>query len=150
MRTFYRHTQIGYAIGAAFLLAATSITASIATTPSPRSLLGVLFGLALGLVLFPSLTTEVDDRYVRCYIGFGVIRRRVPLSEISGVSVVRNACLFGWGLRWIPNGWLWNVSGFNAVELRLSNGRRFRIGTDEPEKLHATLAGLLEAQQRLG
>ena len=31
--------------------------------------------------------------------------------------------------------WLWNVSGLQAVELVLNNGKRFRIGTDEPENL---------------
>jgi hypothetical protein len=31
--------------------------------------------------------------------------------------------------------WLWNVSGLNAIELTLKNSKRFRIGTDEPEKL---------------
>jgi hypothetical protein len=130
------------------LLAAVSVTA-LAAAPSQRSALGVLFALTVGLVLFPSLTTEVDDDYVRCYFGFGIIRRRVPLSDIADVSVVRNALRFGWGFRWIPNGWLWNVSGFNAVELQLASGRRFRIGTDEPEKLHATLTRVLEARRRL-
>ena len=31
--------------------------------------------------------------------------------------------------------WLWNVSGFRAVELVFKDGKRFRIGTDEPESL---------------
>jgi hypothetical protein len=30
---------------------------------------------------------------------------------------------------------IWNVSGFDAVELDLAGGRHFRIGTDEPELL---------------
>jgi hypothetical protein len=30
---------------------------------------------------------------------------------------------------------VWNVSGFQAVELTLKDGSRFRIGTDEPEAL---------------
>ena len=43
--------------------------------------------------------------------------------------------IYGWGIRWIPGGWLWNVSGLDGVELALVSGRRFRIGTDEPEQL---------------
>jgi hypothetical protein len=31
--------------------------------------------------------------------------------------------------------WLWNVSGYQAVELTLNNGKRFRLGSDEPEAL---------------
>jgi hypothetical protein len=34
---------------------------------------------------------------------------------------------------------LWNVSGFDAVELVLDDGRRFRIGTDEPLALAAAI-----------
>jgi hypothetical protein len=35
---------------------------------------------------------------------------------------------------------LWNVSGFEAVELDLPGGRRFRVGTDEPAELVAAIA----------
>jgi hypothetical protein len=34
---------------------------------------------------------------------------------------------------------LYNVSGTNAVEIKLRSGRRFRIGTDEPEALARAL-----------
>jgi hypothetical protein len=34
-----------------------------------------------------------------------------------------------------PHGWLYNVAGRGAVEITLKGGRRFRIGTDEPERL---------------
>jgi hypothetical protein len=36
--------------------------------------------------------------------------------------------------------WVWNVSGLDAVELTLRSGRRFRIGTDEPEELAKAIA----------
>ncbi len=35
---------------------------------------------------------------------------------------------------------LWNVSGFDAVELDLPGGRRFRVGTDEPTELVAAIS----------
>lgn len=38
-----------------------------------------------------------------------------------------------------PHGWLFNVSGLDAVELELINNRRFRIGTDEPQRLIAAI-----------
>jgi hypothetical protein len=50
---------------------------------------------------------------------------------------------YGWGIRWIPGGWLWNVSGLDGVELVLVNNRRFRVGTDEPEQLAAAIQGAL-------
>jgi hypothetical protein len=39
-----------------------------------------------------------------------------------------------------PGGVIWNVSGFDAVELELDDGTRFRIGTDEPVALAAAIA----------
>ena len=69
-----------------------------------------------------------------------LISREIRVSEILGVSAVRNPWTYGWGLRLIPGGWLWNVSGLDAVELQLRNGTLFRIGTDEPDALHAAIA----------
>ena len=33
------------------------------------------------------------------------------------------------------HGWLFNVSGVQAVEICLRSGRKYRMGTDEPERL---------------
>ena len=46
---------------------------------------------------------------------------------------VRNSWWYGWGLRKVPGGWMFNNAGYGAVELRLASGRVFRIGTDEPD-----------------
>ena len=35
--------------------------------------------------------------------------------------------------------WIYNVSGFDAIELTMKNGKIYRIGTDEPEKLEAAI-----------
>ena len=40
-----------------------------------------------------------------------------------------------------PYGWLYNVSGWDAVAITLRNGRKFSLGTDDPQ-------GLTEAIQR--
>jgi len=48
-----------------------------------------------------------------------------------------------------PGYWVINVSGFEAVELRLQNGRRYRVGTDDPAGLLAAIhqAGVTIAQE---
>jgi len=59
------------------------------------------------------------------------------LHDILSVKTVKNHRYYGRGIR----GWLWpkmciyNVSGFDAVEIKLKNGKIYRIGTDEPKKL---------------
>jgi hypothetical protein len=35
--------------------------------------------------------------------------------------------------------WVYNVSGFDAVEIQMRNGRIKRIGTDEPRKLEQAI-----------
>ena len=45
----------------------------------------------------------------------------------------------------IPGGWIWNVSGLDAVELLLGDGRVLRVGTDEPEALSRAIAQVAPA-----
>jgi hypothetical protein len=76
------------------------------------------------------------DRNVICYFGPGLIRKKIALADIREVHAVRNSWVAGWGIHWMPGRyWLWNVSGLDAVELTLTSGKKFRIGTDEPESL---------------
>ena len=65
----------------------------------------------------------------------GLIRERFALADITAARTVRNSPAYGWGMRYIPHGRLWNVWGLDAVELQLKNGTRFRIGTDQPKEL---------------
>jgi hypothetical protein len=134
----YRHTQTGYLVLAAFA-AAFGTVAYIGMThdqPTDRTMAWLAAAiLAVCGVLFGSLTVEVDAREVRLYFGPRFWRRSVPLEDVQAAEVVRNSPVWGWGIRWIPRGWLYNVSGLGAVELTLRNGRRLRIGTDEPDRL---------------
>jgi hypothetical protein len=135
----YRHTQIGYVmiggLGLGSLL--------VFVVPHVPALHVIMLAnsalLLLCLALFPTLTAIVEQGTLSCYFGVGVIHRSIAIADIESVSVVRNEGITGWGLRKLPDGWLWNVSGFRAVELRFRDGRRFRIGSDEPEALCAAL-----------
>ncbi|MFH1253014.1 MAG: hypothetical protein V1664_01635 [Candidatus Uhrbacteria bacterium] len=61
---------------------------------------------------------------------------------IKTTKAVRNSWYCGWGIRLTSHGWLFNVSGLSAVEITMKNGRSYRIGTDEPEKLTAVITRL--------
>ena len=108
--------------------------------PSPLTLWPVAFPIfafvALTIAfLMGTLTVEVDDVSVRLKFGIGLVRKNFRLDEIASCRPVRNQWWWGWGIRLIPGGWLYNVSGLDAVELGLRNGKTFRIGTDEPKVL---------------
>jgi hypothetical protein len=95
--------------------------------------------LALVVVLlvfgFGTLTVEVSGEDIRLRFGIGLIRKRIPLRDVRSWREFRNPWYTGWGIRLGPGGVLWNVSGFDAVQLELGDGKRFRIGTDEPAEL---------------
>ena len=98
--------------------------------------------VVIGVVVFwfSRLTVSVDGGQVRVFFGSGRPRRIFETREIIGFKQVRNKWYFGWGMRRVPGGWMFNVWGLDAVELELANGKRFRVGTDEPAELLAALS----------
>lgn len=142
--TGYKRTQIGYLmlafIAIGILLVLNYFYLSDKTNPF---LLIILAALAVSLLLFSILTVEVDGEEVSVRFGVGLIRKRFPLSEIESHSAVRNPWYYGWGLRRTPIGWLYNVSGLEAVEITLKDGRKVRIGTDDPAGLDAAIGAAL-------
>jgi hypothetical protein len=59
----------------------------------------------------------------------------VRLADIASVRPIPVRWWYGWGIHVTPHGWLYNVSGWKAVEITLCHGDRFCLGTDEPENL---------------
>ncbi len=92
--------------------------------------------MLLALINFYKLTIEVDENRFTFKLGIGLIKRSYPLSRIKTITPVKNAWLYGIGIRLIPNGWLFNVSGLEAVELKFNDRSSIvRVGTDKPEEV---------------
>ena len=89
--------------------------------------------MLIGLLLFHCLTVEIRHGYLRIRFGIGVIRKRIRLKDIDAAEKVRNRWWYGWGIKLTPHGWLFSVSGFDAVQVRLNSGRQYRIGTERAE-----------------
>lgn len=94
--------------------------------------------------MFCCQTVTITDRTIVISFGPGVIRKRYSLDDVKVCTEVRNSPLYGWGIRKIKNGWLYNVSGLKAVALTMKDGREIRIGTDEPGRLKEAVDALLE------
>ncbi len=105
----------------------------------------VMVAVILGIVvvLFHSLTVRISRSDIALSFGVGLIRKRFPIGDIRSVRIARNRWYNGWGIRKIRGGWLYNVSGFDAIEIQLKNERKYRIGTDQPEKLLAAVESAL-------
>jgi hypothetical protein len=140
----YYHTQIGYvtlaALGGAMLL----ILLLMDLYEFNWVPVFVLIILGLCLILFATLTVEIDEDSLHLRFGPGLIRKKISLQDIESHRMEKNHWYYGWGIRRTPHGWLGNVSGLDAVELLLKNGEKLRVGTDDPEGLTSAL------QQALG
>ena len=145
----YRHTQTGWAIiGAMIAVAAVSLPIVAAIGPSALPLVFVAAILSV-MAMFSTLTVVVDDTHLTFRFTFGLIRKRFALTDIRYYQTVRNPWHYGWGIHLYPGGVLYNVSGFQAVELLLTGGTRLRIGTDEPGLVCRAIAGVIGAPEPL-
>lgn len=87
------------------------------------------------IALYSSLTVRVCSGKLIWYFGPGLHKQVCSLSQIEHADIVNNKWWYGFGIRYLPNEKLYNVSGLHAVRLKLSDGRTIRLGTDEPEEL---------------
>jgi hypothetical protein len=144
--TSYKHTQVGYltlavtlAVLAFFLWV--YITAS-AESPSVDSGPNFVISATMVLILFilasfATLTVSIDENYLRIKFGCGIFARKFTLNQITSVKTVKNYWYYGWGIKvWLwPYMRIYNVSGFDAIEIIMKNGKIYRIGTDVPQEL---------------
>ena len=144
----YKHTQIGY-----LLLTLYSIVVlflgyfNIMTNFHPLTLICLIIILIV-LGMFSRLTVTVDDQMIKIQFGLRIIRKTFPLKEIEAYCAVKNPWYYGWGIRFTPRGWLFNVSGFSAIELQMKNGKAYRIGTDDPDNLETALREALNKESQ--
>jgi hypothetical protein len=131
----YKHTQIGYVIIAGLGAGILIVLSILLTQRRDWVMVLVLFIMTIATILFVSLTIEIAEGVLTISFGPGIIRKTVHIADIEACKVVRNPWYFGWGIRLTPHGWLYNVSGTQGVEITLKGGRRFRLGSDEPEVL---------------
>lgn len=109
---------------------------------SPEALLAFsAASIALGMVLllFHSLTVSVSKDFIRLRFGIGWIRKNFAVADVKSARVVRNRWWYGWGIRITGHGWLYNVSGLDAVEIQLKSGSKSRIGSDQADRLAAAI-----------
>lgn len=139
MPSLYRRRQVGKMIIALLSGQVVLILGLLAVLGRTPLVIGLLLGMLVLMLLlgvtFGTLTIDVNPRRVRGWFGPGWIWREIPVDQISRVSVVENRWYWGWGIRRTPHGWMFNIDGLEAVELELSNGKKFRFGSEEPQTL---------------
>ncbi len=135
----YSHTQVGWIT----LIILIGVQVAIGITakdisPGSEGMGGVTIAMALFALLVPLfgwLTVTVDEEAVTAKFGIGLIQKKIKIKDIQSATQVRNKWYHGWGIRMLETGWMYNVSGLDAVDIAMINGGTFRIGTDEAEEL---------------
>jgi hypothetical protein len=133
----YTHTQVGTVIWVSMAAGAALFLGLGLLFFKPLLAAAPIFVIAGWL--FHSLRIEVTETEVRWRFGPGLVRKSVPRGEITSAQPVRTSFIEGWGIHASRFGWLYNVSGYDAVAITLRDGRQFALGTDEPQELAAAL-----------
>ena len=131
--TRYEHTQFGHVIIWSLLAIILVASGGLIGHRAPPVIVSII--LLVCLVLFYRLKISIEDETLSASFGLGVIRKKIPLSEIASCEPIRIRWWYGWGVHLTPRGWLYNVSGFDAVAITLRDGKKLALGTDDPDGL---------------
>ena len=142
----YKHTQIGYLmIFTLFFVVILFWTILLQDDHNPN-IFYIMWLVLFILSSFLSLKVVIDDTYLKIKFWYWIFRKSFLLSKIISVKIVKNHWYYWWGIRY----WFWsnmtiyNISGFNAIEIKMENSKIYRIGTDEPEKLEKAILSIIK------
>ena len=146
----YIHRQFGWFT--VFALTAMAVWFALVAAFAPDDNSGfqsILLLIAALQVVFYQLTTIVTESTLTVRYGIGLLAFRFPLSEITQITERTVPWYAGYGIRWVGDAWLFNVSGRDAIEVTLASGRKFWVGTDDPDGLAAILRLRMESLRKV-
>jgi hypothetical protein len=140
----YRHTQTNRRTWLLFVPVAIAVVGVVvlgARAPGPPIWLigAVLVLVAVLTAIFSVMTVEVSDHELTVGFGLGMMRRRIPLTDIARVERASIPWWYGTGIKLGPKRTSYLVASGPAVAVELKNGRIIQIGTDDPDALLAAL-----------
>ena len=144
-RPRYEHRQTGWAMLALACVPAVCLGVILMMAPEARRtaptplLIGLGVVMAVVVIGFTSLSVMVTPDHLVVRFGIGLFRKSVALADIVGVEVTRTRWYEGWGIHWTRRGTLYNVAGFDAVRIRLANGKAMLVGSDDAQRLAAAI-----------
>ena len=147
-RPRYEHRQGGGFTSLTFVIAllALPVLYALDSEIGPALLIAAPL-LLLTFAAFDGLTVRVTaDELAWTFGHLGYPRGRVALSDIASATITRTTFWEGWGIRLTRRGWLYNVSGYDALLIERRNGKTFLLGTDQPRRLKAAIDAAREAE----
>lgn len=140
MAPSYQHTQTGYLHWVCLVPAVALAAVAWLTVDRPVLLITFATSAAVCLLLAASCysmtVADVGDELTVRFGPVPLFHTSVRYDLIEHVEAARSTWLDGLGVHYVPGrGWIFNVHGRDCVEIRCTDGRKLRIGTDEPERL---------------
>lgn len=92
----------------------------------------------LVLLVFYNLTIYIEDKVIHAKFGIGLIHVKLPIEKLHEVSIIRTPWWYGWGVRFTPQGMLYNIYGRQAVKVNFTGKGKTKnvlLGSPEPEEL---------------
>ena len=130
----YKHPQIGIAM--IMIMALMMLLLVYASISKPNEPIGVIFVIvAVVTILFSTLTIQVDKEKIVWFFGPKFWSKSIDIAEIESAQQIRTKWYYGLGIKLIATGWLYNVSGLTAIEIKLKDGTTISLGTKDPENL---------------
>lgn len=141
----YSKFQFGWLLVIAFLIVILWITGAYiyqwGNNPIPKPAYIAFLVLFGGVLLtFYGLTVMVDEKHIIIKLGIGLYKKKIDLSSVKSAEVIIYPAYYGYGIRLIPKGTLYNVSGKHAIELKFKHKKRvIQIGTNDWVNLKAVI-----------
>lgn len=130
----YKNTQIGTAMLIIFgLVFSLLVFASISEPQESIWFAYVIVGVVS--LLFSSLTISVDYQEIKWFFGPKFWNKYLLSSKLESAKIIETKWYYGFGIRLISTGWLYNVSGLMAVELILKDKTTVTLGTNDAKSL---------------
>ena len=146
----YNHTQQVSGVWLTSLLVVSSgpgVAVPIALgSPAAAVIPWAILAFLLAFVIlrpFSALTVTITSGCLEAAFRWGWPRKQIARSDIASIQVVRHSAWQGWGIRWVPGGWLWRIWGRSGVQVTMVEGagKHYTFGTDDPEGLSQALDG---------
>ena len=116
---------------------------------NPIDVYGYVFFMTLFSVIllaFYGITIIVTDKHLTIKFGVGFYTKKIELASINKVTVVKTPFCYGYGIRIIPNGLLYNLGRKDAIEINLKKKKQvIQIGTNDIENLREAIEKGLSA-----
>ncbi len=120
------------------------IRSGLTNSPDFYILIFLALTFLVCLLIFYKLTIIIDDKSVSFKLGIGLVGKTYKITDLRSCRPVTNTALAGVGIRMLPNGWLYNVTGLDAIELQFRNKNSvIRIGTNRPEEISEIIQTLI-------